>query len=81
MLMKLLFNANTSDKITCLKDLQSNNEGEIGCLLRWSFIMKYIFLLIFTYRLTAGTQGCTDTLFLCENTEPPNQRRVWKGPL
>lgn len=32
--MKLLFNANTNDKITCLKDLQRNNESEIGYLLR-----------------------------------------------
>lgn len=30
MLKKLLFNANTNDKITCLKDLQSNSESEIG---------------------------------------------------
>lgn len=76
MLMKLLFNANINDKITCLKDLQSNNEYEIGYLLRWCFIMKCI-LLIFTYRLTPGTQGCTDTLFIWENAEPQNQRRVY----
>jgi len=35
MLKKLLFNANTNDKISCLKDLQSNSESEIGYVLRW----------------------------------------------
>lgn len=62
MLKKLLHNANTNDKITCLKDLQSNSKSEIGYIIRWCSTMKSVPVLIFTHRLTADIHGCTNTV-------------------
>lgn len=65
MLKKLLHNANTNDRIACLKDLQSNRDSGWICskVILYNEVCSYSD----THRPTADTHGWTDTLFLCEN--------------